>query len=250
MSRSAPTGVRARSIRPDPMAATLPAARGAASRNGILVAILALTMFAVLDVISKILGQEMSVIQMIWVRFVLFVPFALAMAWRPGAGIAWRSAMPWLQVFRVVLLLVEMWFFLSAFALIPLADAHAIGAAAPLLVTALSVPLLGEKVGQPRVTELKTGPNDLMILLLRFDQIIVKSLEYLPRTVNLLKRSLNLAADDRPDKLTAKTGFVAPGDGGLDPALVAVARREHNVDATTDHAASHPDRDETVIHPA
>jgi drug/metabolite transporter (DMT)-like permease len=141
------------------------AARGAATRNGIVVAILALTLFAVLDVVSKILGQQMSVIQMIWVRFLIFVPFALALAWRPGTGIAWRSGMPWMQTFRVVVLLVEMWFFLSAFALIPLADAHAIGAAAPLLVTALSVPLLGEKVGWRRWAAVAVGFAGMLLVV-------------------------------------------------------------------------------------
>jgi drug/metabolite transporter (DMT)-like permease len=73
--------------------------------------------------------------------------------------------MPWLQVFRVVLLLVEMWFFLSAFALIPLADAHAIGAAAPLLVTALSVPLLGEKVGWRRWVAIGVGFAGMLLIV-------------------------------------------------------------------------------------
>ena len=122
------------------MSAATPGDHGAsAARLGIAVAFAAITMFALLDVVSKVLGARMSVIQILWVRFVLFVPLALALAWRPGSGIAWRSGAPGLQVLRVVVLLVEMWFFLTAFAAIPLADAHAIGATAPLLVTALSV---------------------------------------------------------------------------------------------------------------
>jgi drug/metabolite transporter (DMT)-like permease len=142
-----------------------PAPRGATTGAGIAMAILAMTMFSSLDVVSKILGQEMSVFQIIWVRFVLFVPFALALAWRPGQGIAWRSGMPWLQTLRVVILLVEMWFFLSAFAAIPLADAHAIGASAPLLVTALSVPLLGEKVGWRRWAAVGVGFAGMLLIV-------------------------------------------------------------------------------------
>ena len=145
--------------------AETPVSRGAATRKGIAIAVLAITMFAALDVVSKILGQQMSVVQIIWVRSLIFLPLALAFAWRPGVGLAWRSGMPWLQTFRVVLLLVEMWFFLSAFALVPLADAHAIGASAPLLVTALSVPFLGEKVGWRRWAAVGTGFAGMLMIV-------------------------------------------------------------------------------------
>jgi len=137
----------------------------AATRNGILVALVAITLFSLLDVVSKILGQSMSVIQIIWVRFLIFVPIAVAVAWRPGRGVAWRSARPGLQVARVLVLLVEMWFFLSAFARIPLADAHAIGASAPLIVTALSVPFLGEKVGWRRWTAVAVGFVGMLLIV-------------------------------------------------------------------------------------
>ena len=144
---------------------TVPAGPAASTHAGILLVVVGITMFAVLDVLSKILGQSLSVVQIIWVRFLLFVPFALALAWRPGQGIAWRSATPALQAIRAVVLLVEMWFFLSAFAAIPLADAHAIGAFAPLLVTALSVPFLGERVGWRRWAAIGVGFGGIMLIL-------------------------------------------------------------------------------------
>jgi drug/metabolite transporter (DMT)-like permease len=144
---------------------TVSAGPAASTRAGILLVVVGITMFAVLDVLSKILGQSLSVVQIIWVRFLLFVPFALALAWRPGQGIAWRSATPALQAIRAVVLLVEMWFFLSAFAAIPLADAHAIGAFAPLLVTALSVPFLGERVGWRRWAAIGVGFGGIMLIL-------------------------------------------------------------------------------------
>ena len=129
-----------------------------------LVAIVAILMFAGIDVCSKLLGGRMPVIQIIWLRFVFFVPLALAFAYRPGRGISWRTDRPWLHVFRVVLLVVEMWFFIAAFAAMPLADVHAIGAIAPLLVTALSVPILGEHVGWRR-TAIAVGFVGMLIIL-------------------------------------------------------------------------------------
>jgi drug/metabolite transporter (DMT)-like permease len=119
----------------------------ASTRRGIAVVLVAISLFACVDVLSKILGNRMPVALVIWARFVIFVPVALALAWRPGRGILWRSAYPRLQLLRALILPVQMWLWVSAFAALPLAEVHAIGSAGPLLVTALSVPLLGERVG-------------------------------------------------------------------------------------------------------
>ena len=48
---------------------------------------------------------------------------------------------PWLQLLRVGTVLIEMALFMLAVRFLPLADAHAILAAAPLIVTALALPL-------------------------------------------------------------------------------------------------------------
>lgn len=145
---------------------TTPSAGGPrATSRGMLLAVLAILMFSGIDVGSKLLGGHMPVIQIIWLRFVFFIPIALALAYRPGAGIQWRSRRPLLQVARVVLLVVEMWFFIAAFAAMPLADVHAIGAVSPLMVTALSVPFLGERVGWRRWAAIGVGFVGMMIIL-------------------------------------------------------------------------------------
>ncbi|MBL8700423.1 MAG: DMT family transporter [Alphaproteobacteria bacterium] len=130
-----------------------------------LLAVFAILMFAGIDVGSKLLGSRMPVIQIIWLRFVFFIPLAVLLAYRPGGGVQWRSRRPWLQVVRVLILVVEMWFFIAAFAAMPLADVHAIGAIAPLLVTALSVPFLGERVGWRRWAAVGVGFLGMMVIL-------------------------------------------------------------------------------------
>lgn len=138
---------------------------GASMRRGILVVVAAITLFACVDVLSKILGHRMPVAIVIWARFVLFVPIALALAWRPGRGIVWRSGQPWLQLLRSVMLPLQMWLFISAFAALPLADVHAVGSAAPLLVTALSVPLLGEHVDWRRWCAVLAGFAGVLLIV-------------------------------------------------------------------------------------
>ena len=138
---------------------------GASARRGVLVVVAAITLFACVDVLSKMLGQRMPVAIVIWARFVLFVPIALALAWRPGRGIVWRSGQPWLQLLRSVMLPLQMGLFISAFAALPLADVHAVGSAAPLLVTALSVPLLGETVDWRRWCAVLAGFAGVLLIV-------------------------------------------------------------------------------------
>jgi drug/metabolite transporter (DMT)-like permease len=135
------------------------------TRQGIAVMLIGISMFSMLDVLNKLLGELMPVSQIIWVRFLGFVPIALLMAWRPGQGIAWRSACPGLQLFRSLLLVAEMGMFVWAFKTLPLADVQAVAACTPLLVVALSVPFLGEKVGWRRWTAVGIGFAGVLLIV-------------------------------------------------------------------------------------
>lgn len=74
----------------------------------------------------------------------------LALVLGPRLGHLLRTEQPWMQAGRSVLLYVLTILFITAITLIPIADGTAIMFVAPILVTALSVPLLGEKVGMRR----------------------------------------------------------------------------------------------------
>jgi drug/metabolite transporter (DMT)-like permease len=133
--------------------------------QGITVMVIGLFLFAWLDVVSKLLGPLMPVTQILWVRFLAFVPIALLLAWRPGQGVAWRSPQPLLQAFRGLLLVVEMGMFVWAFKTMPLADVQAIAAATPLIVVALSVPMLGETVGWRRWSAVGAGFIGVLLIV-------------------------------------------------------------------------------------
>ncbi len=133
--------------------------------QGIAVMIIGLFLFAWLDVVSKLLGPLMPVSQILWVRFLAFIPIACALAWRPGQGIAWRTSQPLLQAFRGLLLVIEMGMFVWAFKTMPLADVQAIAAATPLMVVAMSVPLLGESVGWRRWSAVGVGFLGVLLIV-------------------------------------------------------------------------------------
>ena len=108
---------------------------------------LAMAGFAGMDAMSKFLVRDYPIVQTLWIRYVVFTGFAMIVAW-PHIGL--RATRPWLQAGRGVLALVENGVFVLAFLFLPLADAHAVAATAPLLVVLLAVPMLGEHIGVHR----------------------------------------------------------------------------------------------------
>ena len=108
--------------------------------------ICSVVLFAVMDGISKLLTGDYSIAQVVWARYAFAVPVVLATA-RPAA---WprllRCERPALQAGRSLLPVLANTTAVVALSLMPLADATAITFMHPLLVVALSAPLLGERL--------------------------------------------------------------------------------------------------------
>jgi drug/metabolite transporter (DMT)-like permease len=123
--------------------------------------------FAVMDGLTKILSQTLPIPQIMWVRNIVFASLVLSMMLaqrRPLRELA-VSRRPWLQASRAALLAIESGLFMLAFKLMPIADVHAVNAAAPLLVVALSVPLLGEQVGWRRWSAVLAGFAGVLLIV-------------------------------------------------------------------------------------
>src|SRR5690606_29043989 len=103
--------------------------------------------------------------QIVWARYIFHL---LALPLLIGGG-SWlavlRSTRPGLQILRSGFLLGSTFFFFLAVKYIPLATATAIGFVGPLLVTALSVPLLKEKVGLRRWAAVIVGLAAVLIII-------------------------------------------------------------------------------------
>jgi drug/metabolite transporter (DMT)-like permease len=126
---------------------------------------LAMFLLAGMDGITKTLATDYAVPQILSVRFLIFCLFALAIARPKSLRTAFRSRHPILQIARSLIIVVEVGVFIVAFRHLPLADAHAISGIAPLLVTALAVPFLGEKVGMRRWAAISIGFLGLLIIV-------------------------------------------------------------------------------------
>lgn len=135
--------------------------------TGLLYALMAFTIFAVQDGISKHLGQLYPPVFVVMLRYWAFAVFAIILAMRSREGLkaTMRANRLWLQISRGVLLAVQIVLSIFSFAWVGLAHTHSIFASIPLIVAALSVPLLGEKVGWRRWSAILVGFLGVLIIL-------------------------------------------------------------------------------------
>ena len=117
--------------------------------SGVRWMLLATFLFTSLDATAKWLSQTYPVEQVVWARFFFHV-LVLGVWLGPRIMAHLRTQRLWLQLFRSSLMLTTNFLFFVAVQSLPLADVLAVMFVGPLLVTALSVPLLGERVGPAR----------------------------------------------------------------------------------------------------
>ncbi len=137
------------------------------TRLGIWLMVATTLVFAMQDGISRHLAETYNVWMVVTVRYWFFGAFVLAVALRDprGFGAAVHTPHPWVQIGRGVLLAFEICVAVLAFATLGLVNAHAVFAAYPLLIAALSGPLLGERVGWRRWTAIGIGFLGVVIIL-------------------------------------------------------------------------------------
>ena len=136
------------------------------TRLGIWLMIATTFVFAVQDGISRHLAGEYNVPMIVMIRFWFFAVFVMALAARaPGGLRAVRSHFPWLQTLRGLLLVVEVCIMILGFTKLGLIESHAVFTCYPLLVAALSGPILAEKVGWRRWTAIGVGFVGVLIIL-------------------------------------------------------------------------------------
>jgi drug/metabolite transporter (DMT)-like permease len=125
----------------------------------------AVASFAFMDASMKQLAEHYSPMQVTFLRGAASLPFLLAaLAWS-GAWGELRSVRPGLQLLRGLLGIVMLVTFIYALQRLTLADTYAVFMCAPLLVTALSVPLLGERVPLRRWGAVSVGLLGVLVVL-------------------------------------------------------------------------------------
>jgi drug/metabolite transporter (DMT)-like permease len=133
--------------------------------RGVLSMLAAVATFSLMDVSLKQLAGTYPAMQVTFLRGIASLPFLVAATGMFGR---WSDLIPqrWmLHIVRGCLSVVVLWCFVYAVSILSLADAYTIFMSAPLLITALSVPILGEHVGWRRWTAVLIGFCGVLIAL-------------------------------------------------------------------------------------
>jgi drug/metabolite transporter (DMT)-like permease len=137
------------------------------NRLGIWLMLATTFVFAAQDGISRHLAADYPVLMIVMIRYWFFAAFFMTIASRQAGGLraAARTDQPLIQIFRGALLAAEICVMVTAFDLLGLVESHAVFVCYPLLVAALSGPILGEPVGWRRWMAIGFGFVGVIVVL-------------------------------------------------------------------------------------
>ena len=136
-------------------------------RLGITLMIATTIVFAAQDGLSRYLAESYNVITVVTIRYIFFMCFVLAFSANQRGGIravANTKQLP-LQIARGLVLATQICIAILGFTMVGLANFHAVFASYPLMIVALSVPILGEKVGWRRWIAVLIGFCGVLLIL-------------------------------------------------------------------------------------
>jgi drug/metabolite transporter (DMT)-like permease len=135
------------------------------NRQAIAVMCVGILCLGVNDALAKWLTSSYPPLQIIFVRNLLALPMITAIVlWTGGAGALWTRHLG-IHAFRGLLMVGGAYTFFRGLEVLPLAEATSLIFAAPIFITALSVPLLREAVGWRRWAAVIVGFAGVLIIV-------------------------------------------------------------------------------------
>lgn len=183
--------------------------------QGYFFTLLAVIVFAVQDGLSKYLASHYSPVFITMVRYWVFAVFVISIAMRSG-GIARAASTkrPLLQIFRGVILAGEIVVFIYGLGRAGMAMSQSIFQGAPLMVTILSVPFLGEKVGWRRWTATIVGLCGVLLIINPVSAHLSMDILF-PVTAMIMFAVYSVATRAVSKSDSATTSFFYTGIGGV-----------------------------------
>ena len=177
-------------------------------RLGIMLMVATMTVFAIQDGVSRYLAENYNVITVVMIRYIFFMLFVLAYSARQqgGNGAVACTNQLGLQIGRGVLMVAQICIAILSFSTVGLVHFHAVFASYPLIVTALSVPILGEQVGWRRWTAVLVGFCGVL-LILRPGTSVLSSASILPVVAAAMMAVYGIMTRFAARRDTANTSF-------------------------------------------
>ncbi|MFZ7091587.1 DMT family transporter [Primorskyibacter sp. 2E233] len=131
---------------------------------GILLICLGVVAISINDLLIKVLSGGYPLHQMVFARSAIGLLFTFGFVFYEGGLGILRSKTPFLHMLRGALVVFANMTFYAAVAVLPLGQATALFFVAPLFITLLSIPMLGEKVGPLRMGAVIVGFAGVLIM--------------------------------------------------------------------------------------
>ncbi len=208
------------------------------NRAGLAILAIVIGMLAISlnDMLIKQLSGGYPLHQIVFARSAIGIVISLMLVQMEGGFHLLKTDQPGLHVVRGILIVISNMTFFVALAALPLAEATALFFVAPLFITLLSIPLLGEKVGPLRLGAVTVGFVGVVIMQRPWagtDSLEVSRLVLLLPVVAAITYALNqlmtrrlgvkakasvLSVYIQATFIVVSIGFfVVAGDGGLVP---------------------------------
>ena len=174
---------------------------------------LAVTLLSTMNAMAKFLTAEYPLIQIVWARFTGHFVAMVILFWPKYGRRLFQSRRYGLQLGRSAVMFISNTVFIAGLPLLHLATASAIMFTAPLIVAALSVPLLRERVGPRRWGAVLVGFAGILIVVrpggdvANFGAILIGISAICFALYQIMTRTV--VAEDAPETTIVYTAIVA-----------------------------------------
>lgn len=135
------------------------------ARRGIFFILLGVLCITLNDVLIKRLSGDYPLHEMIFARSGIGLMISLVIVQFEGGWRILKTDRPLLHLLRGLLVVMANMSYFTALAVLPLAEATALFFVAPLFITVLSIPLLGERVGPFRMAAVVIGFGGVLLMI-------------------------------------------------------------------------------------
>lgn len=135
------------------------------SLAGIFFALMGFGLFATHDAIIKSLGGSVAVVQIMFFSTLFSFPWVSTLVLSDKSHGNFRPHHPWMLVARTLSGLMAGGCAFFAFMRLPFAEVYGLLFTTPLLITLLSVPILGERLGVARIAAVLLGFAGVLVML-------------------------------------------------------------------------------------
>ncbi len=146
--------------------APVPVSTDATPTRAIGLILLGMVLLSGNDVLFKQMSGDYPLHQLVFTRSAIGLGVASVVLWQQGGLVLLQTRRPVLHLVRALLIVLANMLYFAALVAMPLGVATALFFAAPLFITVLAIPVLGERVGKHRLTALLIGFAGVVVMVL------------------------------------------------------------------------------------